>query len=171
MDRDISRYRLSRRLILPILLPLVLAVPGCGGGGEGPAGGSTITSEFSLGLAGPLPAGSTVINGASISLTLPAGVTLSGPAASAVAASGQAAGILQAAFVNYTPATATSGARLSFLLFLVKPVSTLTGGKLATVQCALAPGAVLLPADVPVSGFVTNQLDAEIPGIGISILP
>jgi hypothetical protein len=122
-------------------------------------------------VTGQLPPGSTAINGASISLTLPAGVTVSGDAASAVTVSSQAAALLQAAFVTYTPATTATGAKVSFLLFLTKPASTLTGGALAAVQCTLAPGVVLHPADVQVSGFVTNQIDAEIAGASIVILP
>ena len=160
-------------ILLGLFLCLLIPITGCGGGGgiSSPGSGQPVQTVLRLGVSGQLPAGSTAISGAEIVLTLPKGVTIQGAPADAVAASGQAVGKLKPAFIDYTPPTTTSVARLSFLMSRVEPVSTLTGGEIATVLFTVATGALFRPSDVVVSGRVANQLNSEIPGVGISILP
>ncbi|MDD2734859.1 MAG: hypothetical protein PHF56_13035 [Desulfuromonadaceae bacterium] len=162
-------------ILLSLFLFVLIPIAGCGGGGggESSSGGSglPVQATLRLGVSGQLPVGSTAITGAEVIMTLPKGVTIQGVPTDAVSSSGQAAGKLKPAFIDYTPSTATSGARLSFLMSRVEPVPTFTGGELATVDCTVAAGTLLRPSDVVISGRVANQLSAEIPGVGISILP
>ena len=160
--------------MLPLFL-LLLPFTGCGGGGGGTSTAGTIaqpsTATLRLGVSGQLPAGSPPISGGYFELILPAGVTISGDAVNAVTVNSQAAGKQQTALVDYTSASVTSASKLSFFLLLVEPVDTLAKFELPTVRCSVAPGVLFRSTDVAVSGFVMNQLNAKIPGVGISILP
>jgi len=171
MERS-PEYTIIRLLLLLLLL---LPFTGCGGGGGGASTSGTVaqpsTATLRLGVSGQLPTDSPPIAGGYIELILPAGVTISGDAASAVIVNSQAVGKPQTALVDYTSATATSGAKLSFFLLLVEPVVTLAKLELPTVRCTVAPGVLFRPTDVVVSGFVMNQLNAKIPSVSISILP
>lgn len=160
--------------LLGFLLLILIPIAGCGGGDGGSSSGVSVQpvqATLRLGVSGQLPVGSTAITGAAITLILPKGVTIQGEPANAVAASGQAVGKLKPAFIEYTPPTVTSDARLSFLLSRVEQVPTLTSGELATVLCTVAAGILFRPSDFVVTGMVANQLNAEIPGVGIIALP
>lgn len=125
---------------------------GCGGGGGGGTGGGSkvepdpvpTTAVVKLFTEGVLPQG-TSLAGVGITVSLPAGVTVQTDDAGkvvggTVAGSGVTEGKAVFAEPDYTPATDTAPAKLSFVLAGTDAAGFGTG-EFATVTCVLATGA------------------------------
>ena len=141
-----------------------LVMFGCGGGGGGGTGGGSkvepdpvpTTAVLKLYSEGVLPAG-TSLAGIGITVNLPAGVTVQTDvdgkvAAGTVEGSGVTAGKATLAEPDYTPATDTAPARLSFVLAGTDAEGFGTG-EFATVNCDLAAGATPQATDITLSDF------------------
>jgi hypothetical protein len=142
-------------LVLAALLPLL---SGCGGGGSsGPS-----VAVVKLSAQGELPAGRSVA-GLGATIELPAGVTVKTTATGAVDAgvvtpSGLfGAGNAAMGPVSYTPATATSRARLDFAVFSTAP-GGVGVGEYVTINCSLH-GVTPVAADFLVSSFTLTDLN------------
>ena len=141
-----------------------LVIFGCGGGGGGGTGGGSkvepdpvpTTAVLKLYTEGVLASG-TSLAGIGITVTLPAGVTVQTDvdgkvAAGTVEGSGVTAGKATLAEPDYTPATDTAPARLSFVLAGTDAEGFGTG-EFATVTCNLAAGATPQATDITLSDF------------------
>lgn len=150
-------------LKLVILIGSFAMLFGCGGGGgdssSDKGGGAVVqptTAVLKLSAEGTLPAG-TSIAGIGITITLPSGVTVKtdsdGKVASeVVVASGTTAGKATFTPPNYTAATATAPATLSFVLASTEAAGFGTG-EFATVTCDVASGASPKATDVTLGDF------------------
>lgn len=141
-----------------------LVMFGCGGGGGGGTGGGSkvepdpvpTNAVVKLYSEGVLPAG-TSLAGIGITVNLPAGVTVQMDDAGkvvggAVAGSGVAEGKAVLAEPDYTPATDTAPAKLSFVLAGTDAEGFGTG-EFATVTCLVAAGTNPQPTEFTLSDF------------------
>ena len=141
-----------------------LVMFGCGGGGGGGTGGGSkvepapvpTTAVVKLYSEGVLTSG-TSLAGIGITVNLPAGVTVQMDDAGkvvggAVAGSGVAEGKAVLAEPDYTPATDTAPAKLSFVLAGTDAEGFGTG-EFATVTCLVAAGANPQPTEFTLSDF------------------
>ncbi len=136
------KKRLLLNLIILVLALLIL--PHCGGGGgggnnPGPSGPTTAALTLSTTLTGSLPANET-INGYSVTVTLPAGVTVKSTNPpqiddSVLTASGAAAGSLIAG--DYAPAIVGTPAKATIIIANTNSISP---GEFCKVTCTIASG-------------------------------
>lgn len=142
-----------KKMVMSLLLICIaMALSGCGGGGGGGGGGGSkvepdpvpTTAVVKLFTEGILPPG-TSLAGIGVTLSLPAGVTVQTGTdgkvvAGTVAGSGVTEGKAVFADPDYTPATDTAPAKLSFVMAGTDAVGFGTG-EFATVTCTVAAGA------------------------------
>ena len=144
------------------ILACAAALCGCSGG----KGQTSPTAILTLGTQGTVAAQS--IRGLELTITLPAGVTISSdgsgtPSEGVLAASGPAAGGSAAVAGHYTAAVGSTPGTLT--LVLVKTAG-FDAGEFATVTCNLGEGAAPGPADFGQVGFkAVDQNGAELGGL------
>ena len=147
-----------------VLLCTAMALFGCGGGGGGGTGGGSkvepdpvpTTGVLKLFTEGILPPG-TSLAGIGITVNLPAGLTVKTDVdgkvvAGTVEGSGVTVGKSTLAEPDYTPATETAPAKLSFVLAGTE-AEGFGPGEFATVTCDLAAGATLQATDITLTEF------------------
>ncbi|OGW37537.1 MAG: hypothetical protein A2X58_11025 [Nitrospirae bacterium GWC2_56_14] len=141
-----------------------LVMFGCGGGGGGGTGGGSkvepdpvpTTAVVKLYTEGVLPEG-TSLAGIGITINLPAGMTVQMDgdgkvAAGTVEGSGVTAGKATLAEPDYTPATDTAPAKLSFVLAGTDAEGFGTG-EFATVNCNVTAAVTPQATDITLSDF------------------
>lgn len=147
-----------------VICASALVIFGCGGGGGGGTGGDSkqepdpvaTTAAVKLFSEGTLPAG-TSLAGIGITVNLPAGMTVKTDSdgkvvEGTVAGSGVTAGKATLAEPDYTPASDTAPAKLSFVLAGTEAEGFGTG-EFATVTCDLAAGTTPQATDITLSDF------------------
>ncbi len=137
---------MKKRLLLNlIILALALTIlPHCGGGGgggnnPGPSGPTTAVLTLSTALTGSLPANETV-NGYSVTVTLPAGVTIKTDTSGAIdssvlTASGVATGSLIGG--DYAPAIVGTPGKITIV---ITNTDRINPGEFCKVTCTIASG-------------------------------
>ena len=162
------------------LMCLAMALFACGGGGgSGTGGGSKVepdpvqaTAVVKLFSEGILPEGIS-LSGIGVSIDLPAGMTVKTDTtgkvvAGAVAGSGVTAGKAALAEPDYTPATETAPARLSFVLAGTE-AEGFGVGEFAAVTCEMAAGTPAQALDIQLADFKPVDLrGAPVEGLTVS---
>lgn len=157
-----------RAIIATILLTVIALICGCGGGG-GSSSAAPTAAVLKLSSQGTLPDGKAV-SGFGAIIELPAGVTVKTAAggavdASVVVPSGLLAGSnVTLGPVTYTPATATSKAKLDFAI--ASTASAGVGVGEYVIIAFILTGVTPTAADFAVTSFTPVDLNfADLPGI------